>query len=160
MNSDAEMSDSDGHDEYVDDYIPTVREENANVVKISAPPIKLLTENDLTGYLQHRFELAEKGVIHWHPLMHLIFKRYTSVSPLSPKDYLIGLVELILDIPIQLDIVYDTYSLDINDTDVIIPYDNRMFVEARHFVKMMLNDSNPIITFENIRERARKWQQQ
>jgi hypothetical protein len=155
MNSDDECSESDGYEGQEIDYLPTVRQER----RMRAPPIKLLTETDLEGYLQARFDYAEKGVLHWHPLMLRIIKRYITPSTRSPSEYLLGLVELILDIPIQLNVVHETYEIDINDTSVVIPYDGRMFIEAKHFVKMMLNDERPIITFENIRERARKWQQ-
>jgi hypothetical protein len=113
-------------------------------------PINILTENDIVGYLQERFRREEGNELPWSPTMLMIFKRHPGLS-----EYIYGTIELLLDLPIQLDIVFDSYQININDPDVIIPFEGRMFVEARKLVRMMLEEDKPLITLDDIRLTAR-----
>lgn len=142
------MSDTDSETEYNNDYVP-VRDVPSKVSSKSHP-IKLLTENDVIGYVQERFRLGEINEIYWSPLMLRIFKHYSFVAQ---WEYRIGLVELMLNVPLQLNVVFDSYTLDLNDTSVIIPYDGRLFIDSKLFVKKLLEDK--FITLDDIRERSK-----
>jgi len=85
----------------------------------------------------------------WAPLMLLVFAWFPDMS-----EFLIASVELVLDVPIQVDLTFgETNVLNLNDDDVIIPFRNRLFVEARSFVENMLDEGK--ITLDNVRPRAR-----
>ena len=146
-NDNDDYSESDVEQEYYDDY--TIANEHEVHRDTNMPPINILTENDIVGYLQERFRQAENNTLYWHPLMRLIISKYPDLT-----EMLLGTIELILDIPIQLNIVHETFKIDLNDTSVIIPYDNRLFIDAKHFVKKLLSNEDKIITLANIRPRA------
>lgn len=110
-------------------------------------PIKVLTENDVVGYLKERIRLAELNEIYWCPLMLTIFKKYPNLS-----DAMVGTVELMLNIPIQLNVLFETYEIDLNDIEVIIPFEGRVFVKAKQFVNLILREK--LISLSDIRERA------
>lgn len=141
------MSDSES-DEWCDqDY--QIVDEN---VPSSAParqgtPINVLTENDIVGYLQERFR---NGELYWSPLMLRVLKHYTS---LSQSEFKIGTIELLLNVPLQLNIVFNTFTIDLNKEDVIIPFDGRLFIDAKHFVRKMLEER--FITLNDVRDRAK-----
>ena len=111
-------------------------------------PIKILTENDIIGYIQERFRQAEKNAIHWLPLMRLISKR----TPDMP-ELMIGTVELFLNVPVQLTIVFENYRLRIDEC--IIPYDGRLFIDARRYVQTLLSEG--FISIDEIREQAKQF---
>ena len=103
-NDNDDYSESDVEQEYYDDY--TIANEHEVHRDTNMPPINILTENDIVGYLQERFRQAENNTLYWHPLMRLIISKYPDLT-----EMLLGTIELILDIPIQLNIVYETLRL-------------------------------------------------
>jgi hypothetical protein len=122
---------------------------------------KIVTETDLLKYLQDRFRLAEKKELPWPPIMLLVFNKNQHENM---SEYLLGTIELILEGPIQLNLVFSddpansdhSVKIDLNDEDVVIPFAGRMFVPAKEVIRDMLDKvREPHLTIDDIRPRAR-----
>jgi hypothetical protein len=113
---------------------------------------KILTENDIVRYLKGRFEAAENLTIFWPPLMLKVLHHLGVQAHLT--EHLIGTTEMLLDVPIQIDLTFGEQVLDLNDKDTIIFFDGRLFIEAVDLVKRLLKEN--FLALSDIRLSARK----
>lgn len=118
--------------------------------------LKIVTNNDIVRYLQARFTLAEAGTIHWPPIMRLVFKKANEDNK-KLTELLIGTLELLLAVPIQVRLVYGTQSehsaIDLNDPETFVPYNGGLFMEAICYTRQLLAEG--FLSTADIRSTAR-----
>ena len=142
------MSSSDDETEVIQELVnqsPLKRSNMCSVYSGRIIPVGVIGENDLAAYCIGRLQAAEVGLAQWPPLMRLVIdKAYRDERTLNEST--MALIEVLLNVPLQVRLVFGQSRVDLNDPNLFIPFRSDLFYEAAGYVRSLLRDKTLVIS--------------